>query len=99
MFQALLCLVAIYCKRNVFEQRVLFEIAVFYFLSLQVLIDSCTELDIKHHKAGTMVSVEGPRFSSLAESKMFRQWGGSTINMTTCPEVCLIITSQLVKGL
>ena len=34
-----------------------------------------------------MVTIEGPRFSSLAESKMFRMWGGDVINMTTVPEV------------
>merc|ERR1712226_1036254 len=32
---------------------------------------------------------QGPRFSSLAESKMFRLWGGDVINMTTVPEVVL----------
>ncbi|ROT78144.1 S-methyl-5'-thioadenosine phosphorylase [Penaeus vannamei] len=36
-----------------------------------------------------MVTIEGPRFSSKAESKMFRQWGGDVINMTTVPEVVL----------
>ena len=34
-----------------------------------------------------MVTIEGPRFSSRAESLMFKQWGGDVINMTTCPEV------------
>lgn len=57
---------------------------------LQVLADTCKDLGIKHHSAGTMVAIEGPRFSSVAESKMFRSWGGTTINMTTCPEVCLV---------
>jgi 5'-methylthioadenosine phosphorylase len=36
-----------------------------------------------------MVTIEGPRFSSRAESRMFQQWGAHTINMTTCPEVVL----------
>jgi 5'-methylthioadenosine phosphorylase len=36
-----------------------------------------------------MVTIEGPRFSSRAESKMFQHWGAHTINMTTCPEVVL----------
>ncbi|XP_034946624.1 S-methyl-5'-thioadenosine phosphorylase-like [Chelonus insularis] len=38
---------------------------------------------------GTIISVEGPRFSSRAESKAFRMWGAELIGMTTCPEVCL----------
>jgi 5'-methylthioadenosine phosphorylase len=44
---------------------------------------------IKHHTKGTVVSIEGPRFSSRAESNMFRMWGGDVINMTTAPEVIL----------
>lgn len=38
---------------------------------------------------GTVVTIEGPRFSSKAESLMFRQWGCDLINMTTVPEVVL----------
>ncbi len=54
-----------------------------------VLIEACDEKEIKYHKTGTMVTIEGPRFSSRAESKMFQKWGAHTINMTTCPEVYL----------
>lgn len=46
-------------------------------------------LGIKCHVRGTMLSIEGPRFSSRAESLMFRQWGADVINMTTVPEVVL----------
>lgn len=35
------------------------------------------------------MTIEGPRFSSRAESLMFKQWGGDVINMTTVPEVIL----------
>lgn len=35
------------------------------------------------------MAIEGPRFSSRAESKMFRSWGGHVINMTSLPEVVL----------
>eukprot|EP00058_Branchiostoma_floridae_P021372 XP_002606862.1 hypothetical protein BRAFLDRAFT_91631 [Branchiostoma floridae] len=55
----------------------------------KILIDVCKELEIRHHESGTMVTIEGPRFSSRAESKMFRMWGGDVINMTTVPEVAL----------
>ncbi|NOR86815.1 MAG: S-methyl-5'-thioadenosine phosphorylase, partial [Bacteroidales bacterium] len=37
----------------------------------------------------TVVTIEGPRFSSRAESNMFRQWGADLINMSTAPEVIL----------
>lgn len=46
-------------------------------------------LGIKCHVRGTMLTIEGPRFSSRAESLMFRQWGADVINMTTVPEVVL----------
>ncbi|XP_038218024.1 S-methyl-5'-thioadenosine phosphorylase [Zerene cesonia] len=41
------------------------------------------------HHSGTVVTIQGPRFSSRAESLMHRQWGGHLVNMTTVPEVVL----------
>lgn len=38
---------------------------------------------------GTVVTIEGPRFSTKAESLMFKSWGCDLINMTTTPEVVL----------
>lgn len=55
----------------------------------KILIDVCDKENISFHKTGTMLSIEGPRFSSRAESRMYQQWGAHTINMTTCPEVTL----------
>jgi 5'-methylthioadenosine phosphorylase len=46
-------------------------------------------LGLKCHEKGTVVTIEGPRFSTRAESIMFRMWGGDVINMTTVPEVVL----------
>jgi len=55
----------------------------------QVLIDTATAEGITNHPAGTIVTIEGPRFSTRAESKMFRLWGGDVINMSTVPEAVL----------
>ncbi|KAJ4461401.1 putative S-methyl-5'-thioadenosine phosphorylase [Paratrimastix pyriformis] len=55
----------------------------------RLLSRGCEELHIAHHDQGTMVTIEGPRFSTRAESRMFRAWGGQLINMTTVPEVVL----------
>ena len=41
------------------------------------------------HRSGTVVTIEGPRFSTKAESHMFRAWGAHIINMSTVPEVVL----------
>ncbi|KAM4604218.1 uncharacterized protein ACJ7VT_018786 isoform 2-T2 [Polymixia lowei] len=55
----------------------------------EVLVEVARSLGIKCHARGTMLTIEGPRFSSRAESLMFRQWGADVINMTTVPEVVL----------
>ena len=54
-----------------------------------LLASTATSLKLEHHTKGTMVTIEGPRFSTKAESKMFRMWGGDVINMTTVPEAVL----------
>ncbi len=53
------------------------------------LIQACSELDIPHHKTGTVITIEGPRFSTRAESLMFRAWGADVINMSLAPECIL----------
>lgn len=55
----------------------------------RVLYETAQELNIPCHPRGTVVTIEGPRFSTRAESNMFRAWGGDVINMTTFPEVTL----------
>ncbi|MFH1126895.1 MAG: S-methyl-5'-thioadenosine phosphorylase [archaeon] len=47
------------------------------------------ELDYPVHEKGTQVCVNGPRFSTRAESLMFKAWGAHTINMTLVPECVL----------
>lgn len=47
------------------------------------------DLKIKTHIDKTLVTIEGPRFSSRAESNMYRAWGADIINMSTAPEVAL----------
>jgi 5'-methylthioadenosine phosphorylase len=46
-------------------------------------------LDLAVHPRGCVVTIEGPRFSTVAESKMFRLWGADVINMSTAPEAML----------
>lgn len=55
----------------------------------ELLIKSAKELNLDHHEKGTMVTIEGPRFSTRAESHMFRGWNADVINMSTVPEVTL----------
>ncbi len=54
-----------------------------------LLIQSCKELKYKYHEKGTIVTIEGPRFSTRAESNVYRLWKADVIGMTTVPEVVL----------
>jgi 5'-methylthioadenosine phosphorylase len=47
------------------------------------------------HKGGNFVVVEGPRFSTKAESKVFRQWGMDIIGMTAVPEAQLAREAEM----
>ena len=53
------------------------------------LAETARELKLRHHQTGTVVTIEGPRFSTKAESHMFRILGADVINMSTVPEVIL----------
>eukprot|EP01097_Dermamoeba_algensis_P006985 TRINITY_DN436_c0_g1_i10.p1 TRINITY_DN436_c0_g1~~TRINITY_DN436_c0_g1_i10.p1 ORF type:complete len:197 (-),score=47.69 TRINITY_DN436_c0_g1_i10:330-920(-) len=49
----------------------------------------------KVHNGGTYICIEGPAFSSKAESHMYRMWGGSVIGMTAVPEVKLAREAEM----
>ena len=53
------------------------------------LYETADLLDLKVHRSGCVLTIEGPRFSTVAESKMFRGWGADVINMSTAPEAML----------
>jgi len=55
----------------------------------QKLIETARKLEYRHHEKATMLTIEGPRFSTKAESHMFRTIGADLINMSTVPEVSL----------
>ncbi len=55
----------------------------------RLLAETARSLEIPVHDRGTVVTIEGPRFSTRAESHMFRAWGADVINMSTAPE-CIV---------
>lgn len=55
----------------------------------KILNQICTDLKLPFHKTGTVVTIEGPRFSTRAESKMFRLMGADIINMSIATEAAL----------
>ncbi len=55
----------------------------------KLAVKCCQKVKAPVHKTGTMVVIEGPRFSTRAESKWFSRLGGDIIGMTQYPEVVL----------
>jgi 5'-methylthioadenosine phosphorylase len=61
----------------------------------KTLVAVAKELGIKMHQTGTYVCIEGPRFSTKAESKMYRQWGADVVGMTLVPECVLAREAEI----
>jgi len=78
-------------KLTFFEDKVVHTpMADSFDLSLrQSLIKTAQKLNLSYHPKGTIVTIEGPRFSSRAESFMFQRLGADVVNMSTVPEVTL----------
>jgi len=63
------------------------------------LIRTAKGLKIKTHAHGTYICMEGPQFSTRAESLMHRTWGGDLIGMTALPEAKLAREAQMCYAL
>ena len=61
----------------------------FSFYLRELLISTAIDLGLPYHPKGTVVTIEGPRFSTRAESMMFRSLGADVINMSIAPEAAL----------
>lgn len=59
------------------------------------LFDAVTSTGATVHKGGAFITIEGPRFSTKAESQTFRSWGMSLIGMTTSPEAFLAREAEI----
>ena len=55
----------------------------------KMLVEVLTKLGINFHSFGTYICIEGPQFSTLAESELYRSWGCDVIGMTNMPEAKL----------
>lgn len=63
------------------------------------LVEACAEEKIRHAVGGTYLAMEGPQFSSLAESNLYRSWGCAVIGMTAMPEAKLAREAELPYAL
>ena len=63
-----------------------------------VLADAIASLnlpDVNLHRGGTYVCMEGPAFSTKAESNLYRSWGATIIGMTNLPEAKLAREAEI----
>jgi 5'-methylthioadenosine phosphorylase len=61
----------------------------------KALIEAAEDSKISTHSTGTYVCIEGPRFSTKAESRMHRTWGADVVGMTLVPECVLAREAEI----
>jgi 5'-methylthioadenosine phosphorylase len=61
----------------------------------ETLIAVAHDMKTSSHKTGTYVCIEGPRFSTKAESRMYRMWGADVVGMTVVPECILAREAEI----
>lgn len=61
----------------------------------KTLVDIAKKLNVKMHETGTYVCIEGPRFSSKAESRLYQQWCADVVGMTLVPECVLAREAEI----
>ena len=59
------------------------------------LFQTVTAYGVNAHIGGSLITIEGPRFSTKAESNVYRSWGMSLIGMTTSPEAFLAREAEM----
>jgi 5'-methylthioadenosine phosphorylase len=64
-------------------------------LACDVAYESCTAVGANVHRGGTYVCMEGPQFSTLAESNLYRSWGMDIIGMTNLQEAKLAREAEI----
>ena len=63
------------------------------------LADAAEAEEARVHRGGCYLAMEGPQFSTRAESRLYRQWGGDVIGMTAIPEARLAREAELPYAL
>lgn len=85
-------------KRSFFEDGMVAHVSVadpFCSSLSRMVLQSVNKSDGDVHDGGTFITVEGPRFSTRAESNTYRAWGMSIIGMTTSPEAFLAREAEI----
>jgi 5'-methylthioadenosine phosphorylase len=61
----------------------------------RAMAEACSEAGVVHHEGGTYVCIEGPQFSTRAESELYRSWGLDIIGMTNLQEARLAREAEI----
>jgi len=61
----------------------------------KLLAEGCREAGARHHVGGTYVCIEGPQFSTYAESQLYRSWGADVVGMTNLQEAKLAREAEI----
>lgn len=62
---------------------------------VDALVSGCADLGVRHHRGGTYVCIEGPAFSTIAESNTYRDWGMDIVGMTNLQEAKLAREAEI----
>ena len=85
-------------KKTFFDEEIVAHVSMAYPTS-QGLSSACEEaiknLKIKYQSGGTYVVMEGPQFSTFAESNLYRSWNADVIGMTNMPEAKLAREAEI----
>jgi len=65
----------------------------------RILYDAARKTKANVHRGGTCVVMEGPAFSTRAESRLYRSWGADVIGMTAIPEAKLAREAEICYGM
>jgi 5'-methylthioadenosine phosphorylase len=60
-----------------------------------IVYEAGKSLELEMHRGGTYINMEGPAFSTLAESQLYRSWGMDVIGMTNMPEAKLAREAEI----
>ena len=85
-------------KSTFFDQDIVAHVAFAHPVSeelREILIGACEEADVTCHKKGTYICMEGPQFSTRAESELYRSWGMDVIGMTNLTEAKLAREAEI----
>ena len=85
-------------KKTFYDEEIIAHVSMAHPTSIDLIELCCKSLkkqNIKYKKGSTYVAIEGPHFSSKAESNLYKSWGADIIGMTNMPEAKLAKEAEI----